>query len=273
MPLENEGAAAPVPGSHEYDAAMAAKVDESASKAVAAAGGGELKPEVPARPENVPEEYWDAEKGTLKTEDMLKALADAKGKAEEAPEDEPEKATEKTPEELDQEAKDALAAKGVKFDDFQSEFDKDGKLSDESYAKLDAVGFPRHVVDGYIAGQSALAEQRNSKAYDAAGGVENFTRIQEWAKAGLNKAEIEAFNKAVIGTEEEMIQAVHGIKSRFEKEYGKAPNLLGGAPAAGGNNGYASRAEMVSDMRDARYEKDPAYRAKVQAKIAATTVF
>src|SRR5688572_25367502 len=43
-------------------------------------------------------------------------------------------------------------AKQAAFDPFFSEFEKDGKLSDDSYAKLEGMGLSRDVVDAYVAG-------------------------------------------------------------------------------------------------------------------------
>lgn len=266
---DQEAVKAPAPGTPEYDAAMAAKVDEAATKAKEAADPQEIKPEVLTRPDNVPEEFWDAEKGAVKTDALLKALAETKGEPKEEPKED-DKAPEEDPEKA---AKEALEAKGVNYADLQKEFDEGGKLTDESYAKLEKLGFTRDVVDNHIAGIAALQTMRANKAYEAAGGTENFTRIQEWAKTALKAEEIESFNKAVEGPEADMLQAVHGLRARYEIEYGKAPSLLGGVPPANTGAGYASRAEMVAEMRDPRYEKDPAYRAKVQGKIAATTTF
>jgi hypothetical protein len=47
--------------------------------------------------------------------------------------------------------------------------------------------------------------------------------------------------------------------------------LNGSAGAA--NVGYASQAEMVRDMRDPKYNTDPAFRAKVEQKLSVTTAF
>lgn len=255
---------APAPGTPEYDQAMIAKVDESAAKAVESASADKgLTPAKPERPADVPEQFWDAESGTVKTADLLKALAEAKGTKEEAPADQT-KETEKAPEEA---AKEAVEAHGIDYNALQSEFDSKGALSEDSYAKLEKIGFDKGTVDAFIAGQQALQAQTLGKAHEAAGGEQNFSQMREWARTGLTSAEQEAFNKAVTtGTEAEMLQAIRGLRSSFESTYGRNPRLLGGSPANGGTAGYASRAEMVADMKDPRYGKDPAFRAKVQSR-------
>lgn len=238
---------APVPGTPEYEVAMAAKVDESAAKALEAAAPSPLVDD-PA-----------AKEGTA--EEAEKALEDAS--KDESKEDD------KSPEDA---AKDAAEAAGVDYSSLQAEYDEKGSLSDESYAKLEKVGFPKDVVDAFIEGQSARAEVRLIKGQAAAGGEEQFEQIKSWASTALKPAELEAYNKSITGTEEEMLQAVRGLRSRFEQEYGRAPSLMGGSNSQG-LSGYASRAEMVADMKDPRYAKDIAFRSKVETKIARTTAF
>lgn len=242
---------APVPGSPEHDAAMVARVDEAAAKSAQAANETGIKA---AKPDNVPDEYWDAETGTVNTEALLAAVAKP------APTD-------------DDAAKAALAAEGFDYGDLSTEYNDAGELSAATYEKLAKAGFDKAVVDSHIAGQVALAEQFTARALEAAGGKEQFGNMQEWAKTGLSAAELGAYNKAVEGTEAEALQAVESLRSKFEGAYGRQPALLGGRNANAGNNGYASKAEMVAEMRDPRYAKDPAYRATVQHRVNSTTAF
>lgn len=258
----------PAPGTPEHDAAMAQKVDDSAAAALAASGESGLPPapKPQERPADVPEEFWDAEQGEVKTTALLKALAAAKGAGQESP-----KADDAAP--SADAAKAAVESKGVDYTALQTEYAEKGALSTATYAKLAEVGFDKAVVDSFIAGQSALTEQRVSRAHAEVGGEENFSRIQEWAKTGLTKAEVETFNKAVEGSDEELLQAVRSLKASYEKVNGRQPHLMGGTPPAASGPGYESSAQMVADMRNPLYEKDPAFRAKVQARVASTTAF
>lgn len=229
---------APQPGTPEYEQAMAAKVDANAQAALDAANGGELK-----APQEAPTE---------------------------APKEEPKEA-EKAPEEKPVEAE--LEKKGIDYTALQDEFSKDGKLSDASYETLEKAGIPKNMVDAYIAGQEALQGQREARAIEAAGGQQQFEQMRDWAKTGMTKAEIEAFNTSVNGSEAEALQAITALRSRYESAYGKQPKYLGGTPANGNATGYGSPQEMSADMRDTRYSRDPAFRAKVLARVAATTAF
>lgn len=245
---EAEGSAVVLPDTPEYAAAMAAKVDANQAAAEQAAAG----------------------------DSAVKAPEDDKAGA---PEGEQQQAEQKADESAtgiensEEAAKEALNEKGIDYSALQSEFDAKGELTEESYKKLAEVGFPKEVVDAFIAGQAALVAQFEQQGFEAAGGKEQLDHMREWAKGSLNKQELEAYNKAIAGTHEEMLQAVRGLRNRYESEYGKQPRFLGGSPAQAGSQGYASRAEMTADMRDRRYESDPAFRAKVTAKLAATTAF
>lgn len=237
---ENQEVVAPQPGTPEYEAAMVAKVDESATKAQEAADGTPL-----VAPE-------DESKGT-----------------EQASEEESKEATEQEA----SEAEKAVEAAGLDYAALSAEIEAGG-LSEESYKALEKVGFSKDIVDQHIAGMEALAQLTIMQAEEAAGGKEQLSAMQGWAKDAMTQAEKDAYNKAVSsGSKEDMIQAITALRSKYEAEYGRAPQLLGGRNATEGKVGYASRAEMTADMRDPRYAKDPAFRAKVTAKIANTTAF
>lgn len=256
MPDQN---AAPRPGTPEYDAAMAEKVDANAAAAAAASNDGGIKA---AKPDNVPDEFWNAEKGEVDTEALLKAVSE--GKKDEAHADESTDANA---------ARAAVEAQGFDYAALQAEYDEHGDLTAETREKLAKAGWGKEVVDGYIEGQKALASQFVDAAINEAGGKDQFKAMQEWASTGLSVADLAAYNKAVEGTPEEALQAVRSLRAQYEAVYGRNPGLIGGTPVTGSTAGYASKAEMVAEMRDSRYEKDPAYRARVQAKVAATTAF
>lgn len=252
---------APVAGTPEHDAAMAAKFAESQGNATGAPA---------ARPEHIPEKFWDAATGTVKTDELAKSYAELEkaksGGAAEAP-------PVVTPPAGQDEATNMLASKGLEMSKFSEEFAANGALTTESYKALEAAGISQEMVNSYIAGQEAIAEKRDNIGYELAGGKDAFAKIAAWSAQSLTKPELVAFNKAVGGTEEEMKLAVQGLRARYEAANGKNPTLLGGSGINGGAIGYESKAQMTSDMRDPRYAKDPAYRAKVEAKLMATTAF
>ena len=259
---------APAPGTPEYDAAKAAEFDAAAAAAQKAGEGGELEQSV-QRPDNIPEEFWDSASGTVKTDALLDfynqtkaAQSETPKKDGETPQDAPKEGGE-TPKEGSQEA-----PKGIDMQALNNEFAEKGQLSDESYEKLAKAGFDKTTVDAFIEGQQAISRERVAAAHEVAGGPEAYSNMTEWAKTGLNRAELDAYNTAVGGSHEEMLQAVNGLKARYESEFGRPPRLLGGNGSGNTPGGYESQQQMVDDMRDPRYARDPAFRAKVTRRIA-----
>jgi len=271
--VENAAAAStavegqPVPGSPEYDAAMAAKYD--------AATGATPQAEAPVRPAHVPEKFWNPETGAVDTEAWAKSYTEleqkqSQGKPAEAPQDGVKPAEGAAPDA----AAAALESKGLNMAEFTAEFAQGGALSEASYAKLQAAGLDKAMVDGYIAGQQALASQARAQGLEAAGGEEQFNAMAAWAKAGLTPGELAAYNAAVTeGSMDQMKLAVAGLRARYEAANGREPQLLGGSGANAGSAGYGSTAEMVKDMSDPRYQKDEAFRKSVEAKLSRTTAF
>ena len=265
----------PAPGTPEYDAAMVAKFD------AAQATKEETKDDVPGtdvppRPDHIPAKFWDTEKGEVLLDALVKSYAElekGKGKPAVAPVvDDDEPARDPTAE-LD--AQEVVASVGLDYAAMSSEFNELGGLSEETYKALDAKGIPSEMVDAYIAGQQALASQWDNTGYEVAGGKDAFDKMAAWAKDTMTVTERQALNDAFSGkdtTADKMKLAVAGLRAKYEAANGKAPGLLGGSPA-GSDHGYQSRAQMTTDMKDPRYAKDPAFRASVERKLAATTSF
>lgn len=263
----DQTAVTPQPGTPEYDAAMAAKFD--------AANPQGVTPEAPVRPEHVPEKFWNAETGVIDTAAWAQSYKELEQKQSQGKTETPQTPAAGTEgAATDDAAKAALESKGLKLDDFSAEFQTTGALSDGSYQKLAEAGIPKPMVDAYIAGQQALAAQVQAQGFEVAGGKEQFEQMVKWASTGLTPGEIAAYDAAVTGgSVDQMKLAVAGLRARYEAANGREPGLLGGKPGSGNAPGYASRAEMTTDMKDPRYSKDPAFRAKVEAKLAATTAF
>lgn len=264
-PIKPEGGTpAPVAGTPEHDAAMLARAEGIPV--------GDNGPAATPHPAKVEEQRpaWLPEK--FKTpEDFAKSYAELEGKlgAAKAPEQKPEgeAATgEKT------EAQKAADEAGIDMGKYTSEFDTNGKLSDESYAALKEKGFDKATVDTYIAGQQAIAAQYTAKAHEAAGGAEALTAMSAWAAANLSPAEVTAYNAAVTSGDAATMQlAVAGLKARYTAENGTQgkPVIPNGPTASKG--GFTTHTEMVTAMKDPRYKKDADYRREVEQRTAAST--
>ena len=248
-----------------HDTAMLAKVD---------AAQANLQPQVApstpaARPDNIPEKFWDAATGTTRVDELMKSYAElerARGTVPTAPVVPVAPVVPNVP--------------GVDFAAMTAEFTQDGKLSDARYAELAAKGHPKELVDQFIAGQTAQVDVANfrqaaavTEAHNLAGGAEAFNSMLAWAGANLSPADQDAFDTAVVGGTASRNQAITALKARFVDAKGVAPKLISGEGAATGTGAFQSRAEVTEAMRDPRYRKDPAYRALVERRVGAMEVF
>jgi hypothetical protein len=252
----NDGAA---PAGHEE--AMIAKVD-----------GKEVPAEAPKAPEGESTERpaWLPEK-FKSVEDMAKAYAELEakqsGKSEEAP-----KAPEGEPKAEPNAAEAELAGKGLDLNEFSNEYSTSGTLSQESYDKLEKAGYPKAVVDQYIAGQQALAAQYESEVVSVAGGSEEFAKVQQWAAENLSDAEKIAYNKAIDSKDINQAKlAVQGITAKYQAQYPSEGTQIGGRATSIGE-GYADLAEMKADMANPLYRESSAFREKVAQKIARSNI-
>jgi hypothetical protein len=165
-----------------------------------------------------------------------------------------------------------------------TEFAKNGRLSEESYNLLGKAGYPRHVVDAYIRGMLAEAAKQDeqpevdpkrlefeNKIKEEVGGDKAYAAMAQWAAANLSPAEIAAFNEVVTGRSPEAARlAVLGLAARYRSALGSDPARVVMGGGAGGVVGFASREQAVDAMKDPRYARDPAYRAEVQRKLLAS---
>lgn len=162
----------------------------------------------------------------------------------------------------------ALDKKGVDYNALAEEYIKNGKLSDTSMASLEAVGIPAEMVEDYIKGYEARAELERNELAECVGGRDAMEEIINWAANNLKKEEIVTLN--AIRNKFELESVLIGLKAKMEEKEGKTPNYQKGTGDKPAVNGFRSQAEMFEAIKDPKYNKDEAYRADVQKKIAAS---
>ena len=249
--------------------APAVNPNQPAAPEVTTTETGAVRPEAaaPTRPDNVPEKFWDAEKGSIRTDALLTSYTELEGRLGSAPAASQSPAT--TPAQEAQ-VQQTLQANGLDIASFNAEYNANGGLSPESYAKLAAAGLDRNFVDSYIAGQEAIASADIQAVYAEVGGEAEFQKVQTWAKANLPPSTLKAFNNIVdTGDRDSLIMAISGLQAKYVAANGKEPKLVNGMPGSA-VDGYRSKAEIVAAMGDPRYRKDEAYRADVAARMAVT---
>ena len=214
------------------------------------------------RPAWLPEKFKTAE-------DMAKAYSALEGKlGGQAGDTQP---AEPTPpvEEVDK----ALAQGGLSLDEFSNEFNTTGALSEESYQKLLAAGYDKSLVDNYISGQVAKASLHEADLKGIAGGSQAYDKMVDWAKATMTPSEIDAYNLSVSSTNVDAAKlAISGLKARYESANGREPKLVSSTNGASSSDKFESRNEITAAMKDPRYAKDPAYRAKVIDKLSRSSM-
>lgn len=160
-----------------------------------------------------------------------------------------------------------LPGSQIDFEKYNDRWIQNGQLSDEDYAELEAKGFTRETVAIYEEGLKARAERAMQEVTEVVGGMDNFNAMRSWAAANLDKSEIEAFNKAVTESDSKTREfALRGLYAKYTAAAGE-PELAAGNPGGQNVSGYRSWQEVQAAMSDARYGKDRAYTADVEARM------
>ena len=167
---------------------------------------------------------------------------------------------------------------------FQDSYAKNGKLTEADYADLQKMGLPKAVVDDHIKMRQRLAEMETksvteriaseeSKLLQTVGGKEEYAKVSAWAATKLSEAEKVAFNKIVNGKDFAAKQiALDGLLARYKSAQPKEPRLINGSRASEGVQGYESKAEWLRDIADAKYKRDPVFRANVEKRLARSNI-
>lgn len=246
--------------------AMIAKVDQ-ANQVPTESAPADTQASTEDRPEWLPEKFKSPE-------DMAKAYAELESKLGK-PQDQKKTEQPKADENTDtKQVEDELQSKGLNLYEFSNEFNANGGLSDDSYVKLEKAGYPRDIVDQYIEGQKARASLFESEVRSSAGGDKGFAEMVEWAKSNLSAQEIQAYNSAIdSGDLAKAKLAVSGVYQKFSASRPTEPNLFSGSTSKStAGDAYESVAQLTKDMASPEYKSDPAFRAKVQAKLSRSSI-
>lgn len=243
-------------------------IDKMLAKADALENAGQ------ERPEWLPEKFSSAEEMALSYRELERKLSS--GDTPNNPDkDEAQEGVEE-PAPVSEEANDVanyLDGKGVDFNTLQDTYAETGSITEEDYASLEQAGLPKSVVDAWIVGQEAVAEQSVNSIMDTVGGRDAYNDMTSWASDNLSEMEIATFNKAIdSGDRDIQIMAIEGIQNKYQAVEGRQPNLMQGQAASQTGGGFASVAELTAAMSDPRYSKDTAYRQDVAARLSRSNI-
>ena len=121
--------------------------------------------------------------------------------------------------------------------------------------------------------KQTITESDASNLKNAIGGEENYTNMMKWAADNLNETEIEMYDSVMeSGNRNAAFFAMQALSYRYNDSVGVEGNLLQGKASTNTTKGFKSQAEVVTAMQDPRYDRDPAYRQEVMAKLENSNV-
>jgi hypothetical protein len=247
-----------------HEAEMVKKIDDA--NTMPAEGMATDSVEVAAKPEGIPDKFYNTETGAVDYEAMAKSYTELEKKQSGV---DPKEPIDEPP--VTDAADDAVSKAGLDMGALTAEYDANEGLTDKSYEALQNAGIPRETVDQYIQGQQALVAQAQTEAYSLTEGKEGYDAMSQWAKANLSEAELVNYNTQVNSPNSKIReQAIRGLHSQFASDSGEGKPLVHGGSTTSTTGGFGSRAQMIAAMQDSKYQSDPAYRAEVEAKVAAS---
>lgn len=161
-------------------------------------------PAAPQRPENVPEKFWDAEAGTVRTDALLKSyleLEKTRAAPDAAPDPTDPAPVDEAPGGPQDEPTDEKAPAGAVSADLlaaaQAEFAETQDLGEETRQKFLDAGIDAQTLDTYLAGVKALQEKLDNQIFDMAGGRDAYMQAVDWARENWSDAQIAKFDAAL----------------------------------------------------------------------------
>ena len=158
-------------------------------------------------------------------------------------------------------------------------YQNDGKLSEETLNKFTQMS-SRDLVEAYMEVQKSgvmdnngpseveLGEQAINEVKNYAGGEQAYDNLVQWAGQNLDQNSINAFDSIInTGSVDAIKIAVNGLKAQYESANGYEGKMYTGKAPQNTKDVFRSQAELVEAMSDRRYERDPAYRQDVIAKL------
>lgn len=149
-----------------------------------------------------------------------------------------------------------------------------GKITDETRNKLAELD-PGELAAEYLKYRQAVEQQsydisdsQVAELRNIAGGEDGYQELVAWASDNLSKEDIQRYDNVIASGNYDAISfAIQALTSKYTEAMGVEGQLLKGKPAANSKDVFRSQAEVVAAMSDPRYDRDPAYRSDVFAKL------
>ena len=152
-------------------------------------------------------------------------------------------------------------------------YSNDGQLSPEMMEKLTEMD-SRDLLNAYIQiqqnaqGPEDFTQEQVTDIQNFVGGEEAYSNLVTWASENMPQNFVQAFDNLINVGDPDMVKlAVVGLQAAFQESNGYEGRMLSGKPAQTKEDVFRSQAEVVQAMSDPRYDRDPAYRQDVFAKL------
>src|SRR5210317_254117 len=151
-------------------------------------------------------------------------------------------------------------------------YSNEGKLSEETFEKLAQMD-SKDLLEAYMQVQSQpqvddFTADQVTEIQNFVGGEEQYNNLVGWASQNMPENFVNAFDNLISVGDPDMIKlAVTGLQAAFQEANGYEGRMLSGKPAQTKADVFRSQAEVVEAMSDPRYDRDPAYRQDVFAKL------
>src|SRR5210317_2387502 len=152
------------------------------------------------------------------------------------------------------------------------EYAQEGKLSEETFEKLSQMD-SKDLLEAYMQIQSNpqvedFTAEQVTDIQNFVGGEQQYNGLVSWAAENMPENFVQAFDNLINVGDPDMVKlAVVGMQAAFQESNGYEGRMLSGKPAQTQQDVFRSQAEVVAAMSDPRYDRDPAYRQDVFAKL------
>lgn len=117
-------------------------------------------------------------------------------------------------------------------------------------------------------------EKYQRKLLESVGGYDTYNQALEWARNNMTEQEIKDYNDAMngaLGNEAALKLIAKGLVDSYKnRSVSTGPIHSGETTKVTRTVGYETESDMIKDMSDPRYHRDPSFRDKVTAKLAVT---
>ena len=161
------------------------------------------------------------------------------------------------------------------------EYQQNGELSEETYKALTEMS-SEDLLKTYLELQNNqpqveeapdLTDAQVTEVKNFVGGEQQYEQLVNWASENMPQNFVDAFDQLINTGSTDMIKlAVAGLNSAYEGANGYEGKMFTGK---GGNEPadvFRSQAEVVAALNDPRYDRDPAYRQDVFAKLERSNI-